>query len=335
MAVEEVFGGEVIWHCESDAAASKVLAHHWAGVDNVGDIVKANWNELATTSPVDVICGGFPCTDLSLAGKRAGLNSETRSGLWAEMARIVGLFRPRWVVIENVRGLFSAEADCDLESTEPDLGDRPARPVLRALGAVLGDLADLGYDAQWATVAASDIGAAHRRERVFILASHPGGDGCRRRPQCHLKPPAGIAAPQRDDAYGCVVADGGAHRRAQVDLLPTPTSRDHKGRNQRDDQTCLPGALERADQWGKYAPAISRWESLTRPAPEPAELSRNGKPRLNAAFSEWLMGWPAGWVTNPAIGISRNDQLRILGNGVVPAQASAALRYLINIKEEQ
>lgn len=85
-------------------------------------------------------------------------------------------------------------------------------------------------------------------------------------------------------------------------------------------------------QWGKYAPAINRWEQvLGRPAPPPTEPNKNGNPRLAAEFSSWLMGWPAGWVTDPAIGISRNEQLKICGNGVVPQQAAAALRYLLQV----
>jgi len=81
--------------------------------------------------------------------------------------------------------------------------------------------------------------------------------------------------------------------------------------------------------WGKYAPAIARWENLTRPPPSPTEPNRNGKPRLSASFSEWLMGWPEGWVTNPEIGLSRAAQLKVIGNGVVPQQAVAALRKLL------
>jgi DNA (cytosine-5)-methyltransferase 1 len=150
-------------------------------------------------------------------------------------------------------------------------------------------------------------------------------------------------------------------------LLPTPTSRDHKGANQRQDETCLHGALlptpnaadgnggkqrsraalelgnhqtnltdlprllPESQQWGKYEPAIHRWENLTRPAPSPTEPNRNGKPRLNPAFSEWMMGWPAGWVTQVP-GISRNDQLRIIGNGVVPQCAAAAIRSLLALE---
>ena len=83
--------------------------------------------------------------------------------------------------------------------------------------------------------------------------------------------------------------------------------------------------------WGKYEPAIRRWEQIVGPAPPPTEPNKNGNPRLSAEFSQWLMGWPDGWVTDPAIGISRNDQLRIVGNGVVSLQAAAALRYLLAV----
>lgn len=84
-------------------------------------------------------------------------------------------------------------------------------------------------------------------------------------------------------------------------------------------------------RWGKYANAIHRWEAVVGPAPAPTELNSKGNPRLNPAFSEWMMGWPSGWVTDSAIGISRNDQLRIVGNGVCPQQAAAALRYLLAV----
>jgi DNA (cytosine-5)-methyltransferase 1 len=83
-------------------------------------------------------------------------------------------------------------------------------------------------------------------------------------------------------------------------------------------------------QWGKYGPAIERWEALTRPAPSPTEPNTKGNPRLSAAFPEWMQGWPAGWVT-AVPGLSRNDMLRIIGNGVVTAQAVAALRWLLSV----
>jgi hypothetical protein len=84
--------------------------------------------------------------------------------------------------------------------------------------------------------------------------------------------------------------------------------------------------------WGKYEPAVRRWEALTRPAPEPTELDSSGvKARIRAEFSEWMMGWPAGWVTG--LPLSRTEKLVAIGNGVVPQQAEAAIRWLLNVSE--
>ena len=350
LAVEAVFGGRTVWHSESDPAAIKVLEHHWPDVPNLGDITQVDWTKV---EPVDVLCGGFPCVDVSAAGKRAGLHG-TRSGLWSHMRDAIDTLRPGYVVIENVKGLLNANANRPLESATNTVGDNNSQPVLRAAGAVLGDLADIGsYDARWVTVAASAVGAPHRRERVFILAANTD---CREGEQPH-----GHQGVRRrgQNTEQTRVGDSGT-----VELLPTPTSRDHKGRNQRDDETCLTGALlptpaaadgrrgqdfarqgrdgsggddlvtiavkaERDRQWGKYGPAIRRWETITQtPAPAPTEPNRNGNPRLNPEFSSWMMGWPPGWVTGTP-GVSRNDQLRIIGNGVVTLCAQAALTYLL------
>jgi len=160
-------GGEVVWHCEFDAAPSKLLAHHFPNTPNFGDVTKVDWSQV---EPVDILTGGFPCQDVSLAGKRAGIKDGTRSGLWSEFANAIEVLQPRLVVIENVRGLLSAKADSGVEYSAEVLEEAGGKPVLRALSAVLGDLADLGYDAEWRTVRASDAGAPHRRERVFIIA---------------------------------------------------------------------------------------------------------------------------------------------------------------------
>lgn len=163
------------WFVENDRHASKVLAHHWPDVPNYGDVTTVDWTQV---EPVDVLTGGFPCQDLSHAGKRAGLRPGTRSGLWDHMAYAVSVLRPPLVLIENVRGLLSARADSDLERDCWCVGDT-REPHLRALGAVLGDLADLRYDARWVGVRAADAGAPHRRERLFVVA-HPArvdGDG--------------------------------------------------------------------------------------------------------------------------------------------------------------
>ena len=168
LAVSAVTGAEVAWHVEFDAAPSKILEKRFPGVPNYGDVSKVDFTQV---EPVDILTGGFPCQDLSLAGKRAGLKEGTRSGLWTEFARAIDEIRPRWVVIENVRGLLSAAAACDLERCAFCMGDADGEPILRALGAVLGDLASRGYDARWTGVRAADAGAPHNRFRIFILAN--------------------------------------------------------------------------------------------------------------------------------------------------------------------
>src|SRR5574343_193510 len=131
------------WFSEIDPYASAVLRKHWADVPNHGDIRNVR---RGAVEPVDVLCGGFPCQDISNAGKRAGIDGE-RSGLWAEYARVIGELRPRYVIVENVSALLG-----------------------RGLGRVLGDLAALGFDAEWHCIPASAVGAPHRRERICIVA---------------------------------------------------------------------------------------------------------------------------------------------------------------------
>ena len=175
LAVMNVLDAEVVWHCEWDDAPSKILDKHFPGVPNYRDVSKVDW---AAVEPVDVLTGGFPCQDLSLAGKRAGLRDGTRSGLWSEFANAIEILKPRLVVIENVRGLLSATAHSDVEQCAWCMGEAgDGEPVLRALGAVLGDLADLGFDARWTGVRAADAGAPHNRFRVFIVAFPKGLGG--------------------------------------------------------------------------------------------------------------------------------------------------------------
>jgi DNA (cytosine-5)-methyltransferase 1 len=167
-AVISVTGATLAWHCEWEAAPSKVLEANFPGIPNFHDVSKVDW---ANVEPIDILTGGFPCQDLSLAGKRAGLKEGTRSGLWIEFAKAIEILKPRMVVIENVRGLLSATAHSDLEPCAWCVGEAGnGEPSLRALGAVLGSLADLGYDAKWAGLRAADAGAPHNRFRVFIVA---------------------------------------------------------------------------------------------------------------------------------------------------------------------
>jgi DNA (cytosine-5)-methyltransferase 1 len=167
LAVMNVTGAEVAWHCEWEDAPSAILDKHFPGIPNYKDVTKVDFTQV---EPIDILTGGFPCQDLSLAGKRAGLKDGTRSGLWSEFARAIEELKPRLVVIENVRGLLSARADNGMEYGDEVVGYLAGRPVLTALAAVLGDLADLGYDAKWTGVRAADAGAPHNRFRVFIIA---------------------------------------------------------------------------------------------------------------------------------------------------------------------
>jgi len=151
-------GMECRWQVEISEFCRRVLAKHWPGVKRYGDIRELSGGEL---EPVDLIAGGFPCQDVSHAGPRVGIDGP-RSGLWSEMARLVRELRPHYVLVENVPGL----AD-------------------RGLGRVLGDLAGLGFDAEWKVLPACAFGAPHPRERMFILA-YPEGEqpGQLRRLQC-------------------------------------------------------------------------------------------------------------------------------------------------------
>lgn len=178
LAVEQFFDAETVWHCEWEPEPSKVLAARWPGVPNFGDVTAVDWS---TVEPVDILCGGFPCQDLSLAGRRSGMRPGTRSGLWADFLRAIDALKPKVVVIENVRGLLSgcAESASDSElgqcprCVDPD-GGASHSPNVRALGRVLGDLSELGFDAEWHGLLASDIGAPHGRFRVFVLAYAQG-----------------------------------------------------------------------------------------------------------------------------------------------------------------
>jgi DNA (cytosine-5)-methyltransferase 1 len=167
LAVSKVLGAEVVWHCEWEDAPSKVLEANFPGVPNYRDVSTVDWESV---EPVDILTGGFPCQDLSLAGKRAGLKEGTRSGLWSEFHKAITILKPKIVIIENVRGLLSAKANSGMEYGTEIMEQAPNGTTLRALGAVLGDLADIGYDCKWSGVRASDSGAPHQRFRVFIVA---------------------------------------------------------------------------------------------------------------------------------------------------------------------
>lgn len=151
----------------------------WVPVRSVTDAPAAEVFNFGVEEDESYTAWGFAvhnCQDISAAGRRLGMLPGTRSGLWTSMANAIAALRPSLVVFENVRGLTSAPAHCDVEFGPWDLGGpRDGEPALRALGRVLGDLADIGFDAEWRSLRASDIGAPHHRYRIF-LAAWPAAD---------------------------------------------------------------------------------------------------------------------------------------------------------------
>ena len=337
-----------------------MLAHHWPHVPNHRDVTQINW---ADVEPVDILTGGSPCQDLSTAGKRAGMTEGTRSNLWVNMREAIATLRPRLVVWENVQGALSAAAtsDSDMEPGTRLLGN-PGGGHLRALGRVLGDLTEIGYDTEWTTLRASDIGAPHHRARIFLIAwpnvPHPAGCG-RDHGTAQDNRPAyrevhtpdnhrdAVTDTQRDDwRQGPLLDRGGTQAQWSTTTSGlehssgSPTDTERIGRQWRGATPAQTGGAQsptdrlrvgnRSVEWGKYAPAIRRWErALGVAAPNPTEPNTKGNPRLAAPFAEWMMGLPAGWVTNPEIGLTRAQQLKALGNGVCVQQATAALTHLL------
>ncbi|WP_074258806.1 DNA cytosine methyltransferase [Agromyces cerinus] len=317
MGVQAVIGGTTAWHVEFDQAPSKILAHHW-DVPNYGDIRNVDWSAV---EPVDVLTGGFPCQDVSLAGRRAGITAGTRSGLWSEFAHAIDKLRPKLVVIENVRGLLSATADGAMEPDPWGVGDGATRPVVNAFGVVLGDLAGLGYDARWCGVRAADAGAPHGRFRVFVVAQDPNvtARGERR------------VTASREAEGGRSRADAGRRGGAPARDADDAGSEGRPISGERAGEWAARADDLGASTWGPYEPAIRRWEDATgRVAPAPTNPDGKGNAhRLSARFVEWMMGLPDGHVTD--VGLTRNEQLKALGNGVVPQQAELAVRTLLEV----
>ena len=310
-AVQSVLGGDLAWVADPDPGASKILAHHHPDVPNLGDITRLAWS---TVPQVDILTAGFPCQDISNAGKRAGIEG-TRSGIWAHVVEAVRVVRPGLVFLENVAALTS-----------------------RGLDRVAADLAEVGFVGSWRCVRASDVGAPHRRERIFILAwpadtpgpgleagreGRPGGGADADPAHLGHQRPGGARFGGPGSAHSghpAAHANGSGQPRLQqdpqgVDVHP-PLRDDAERRSE--------------GTWGPYGPVIARWERVTgRVAPVPTEPGRTGQPRLSPRFVEWLMGLPAGYVTDSEIGLSRNQQLKALGNGVVPQQGALVFRMLL------
>ena len=271
MGVMQMFDAQPAWFAEIDEAPARILQHHYPDVPNLGDVTKVDWG---SAPPIDILTAGYPCQPSSQAGHRKGVNDERH--LWPYVLNAIKHLRPRFAFFENVRGHLT-------------LG----------LAEVLEDLAEIGWNARWACVRASDVGAPHHRERLFILA-YP-------------------------DSFG--QQEGGLTRRPAPQITWD-----------NDLHSTLAGLNQAADispdmrlMWGDTAPAILTWAMLTGYAAPPIVGDRaDYRAETTTEFVEWLMGLPPGWVTQVP-GLTRNQQLKALGNGVVPQAAATALNHLLNL----
>ena len=148
----EAAGMETVAFCEFDKHAQKVLKKNWPEIPIYDDVRELTNDRLIADgiTGIDVITGGFPCQDISVAGNQAGLGEETRSGLWSECARLLRDIRPKYAIFENVTALLNGAG-----------GDWFKR--------VLFDISEVGYDAEWHCIPASYVGACHNRDRVWII----------------------------------------------------------------------------------------------------------------------------------------------------------------------
>lgn len=344
-AVQEVFGGELAWVADNDPGAALILAHRHPGVPNLGDITALDWHDV---EPVDILTGGYPCQPFSTAGKRKGTKDARH--LWPHIARALGVLRPRLAVFENVAGHLSLGFDT-----------------------VLGDLAASGFDADWCCVRASDIGAAHRRNRLFLLA-RPADSGSKGLARWW----AARTAAHRGRLAAADTVDLGEHRSgARGTGRDEPAARrlpaaDAAGVGEREpaDQTVAVAGSGQARQEpgrrsGRAAADPGRSDMAEQPVPEPGSGDAPvAAPGLGvdwgpyaAAIERWeaVIGRPAPRPVdalgrlNPSFvewlmalddghvtavpGLSRTAQLKALGNGVVPPQAVAALHLLLSRTE--
>lgn len=295
MAVEAYFDAETVWMCDNDKYASVVIKERW-NLPNLGDLKAVDWS---TVEPIDILTAGYPCQPFSTAGQRKGEKDERH--IWPEIKTIIGNLQPKFAILENVRGHLT-------------LGFKE----------VLQDLTEIGYDARWAIVRASDVGAPHQRARLFIVA-YPNGKGFQ-----------GAWNKTTDITNGFASnTDSHAHkesRRTDRELFATCAGL-QDGENQGQTRCkcgggCAIDSNTNVKQLSPNRPVSqlgwrfnSRFDMSMRSIPNPLVNAK-----LNTKFVEYMMGLPEGWVTD--LNISRSQQFKILGNGVVPQQAYYALQLL-------
>ena len=300
LAVEAFFGAELVACADTDKSASMAIDKHF-GVPNLGDIKQIDWAALGT---IDMITAGYPCQPFSAAGQRKG--SDDARHIWPYIKEGIGILRPGIVVLENVRGHLS-------------LGFKE----------VLADLASIGYDAIWTIVRASDVGAPHQRARLFIIA-YANGDAYpqSRRADRDLRSQTSQIFDRADrEESGCCFENvsNADDSRGFGDM-----QRSSRGY----DTCCQSESFGNSDH--EQLSADRQTSRLGRRFASRSELSMQAIPdplvdgKLNTRFVEYMMGLPAGWVTD--LPISRAQQFKLLGNGVVPQQAFYALEKLCKMR---
>lgn len=304
-------GWSTAWVSEIDPFACAVLAKHFPDAPNHGDITAIDFT---TVEHVDMLVGGFPCQDISNAGKREGITGE-RSGLWKEYARAIRELRPRYVVVENVAALKS-----------------------RGLDVVLGDLAQLGYDAEWCVFGADDVGAPHRRDRLWILAYRPfqWADECSGCLDC------GEAWCDRHGEHYADCMCIGPQSEYAADANREQVSRLFDGRSvARGESTAPAGEVDAVDASGREV-ADSEFAGLEGLAWDVAlQEGREEQGGSTASRDVRARGYAEGWwVSEPRVGRVVNgvprrvDQLRSLGNAIVP-QCAYHIYQLIADREHR
>lgn len=273
---------ETVAFCEIDPYCRAVLRKHWPHVPCYEDIRDLTANRLFQDSHgelPDVLCGGFPCQDISVAGKGAGIAGE-RSGLWSEYARLIREIQPRWVIVENVSALLA-----------------------RGLEQVLGDLAAIGYDSEWHCIPAAYVGAPHRRDRIWIIA-HPNGAGLAQQSECYSR-----------KEFGENRACGGDTERLRDPLAYSPSDR-LQGARPFESSTGLRRRPSDPGEALANAVLVGRGQGHSDTG---GSGSRTSSPqeRRGSSIGRWWETEPAvGRVVDGFPG--RVDQLRCLGNAVVP-----------------
>ena len=351
LACRDTLGTRTAWVAENDPHAAKVCRARFKA-PNLGDIKTIDWT---TIQPVDVLTAGYPCQPFSHAGKRRGADDPRH--IWPYIAEGVRHLRPRLIVLENVAGHLT-------KGFGEVVGTLAAMGYDATWGCVRASDAGGCHQRKRVFILATDT-TNQRREWEWVARGRGDGPADRgdaaRCPECgagwnsliHQRHAHGwrTNAEVLADREAATDADGArleGHGRpverpreltaaprdpsdhAKVKLLPTPRAQNGEDRNQRPwvRPANQPQNLENAlahclVDWGKYQQAITRWGTVIgRDAPPPTTDGR-----LSPALVEWMMGLPAGWVTS--LDMARSHQLKILGNGVVPQQATLALHHLL------